>query len=197
MVEKTQTKTLMSNGDSMPSEKVQKTLPWCREKRSRRIPLFLAHMATWQSCSRALLSVSPSRPWVMYLTHLSLQRRHSLSTAFRHNLHTFKQLSPSWQHHSQVTQNVIVFNIYLCPNILSPFKTLQPGYGTGGTGWGEQAGIVGTFKSLLRQAAWLLVPHDICFFTYIYSYLFLIAEKGLAELINGGSSFESVLLQVV
>lgn len=157
-------------------------------------------LPTWQPGRAAAEPCSqchhPGPGW-WYLTHLSLQRRHSLSTAFRHNLHTFKQLSPSWQHHSHVTQNVIVFNIYLCPNILSPFKTLQPGYGTGGTGWGEQAGIVGTFKSLLRQAAWLLVPHDICFFTYIYSYLFLIAEKGLAELINGGSSFESVLLQVV
>lgn len=62
-------------------------------------------------------------------------------------------------------------------------------------GGGRGVVLQGAFKVCSgRQAAQLLVPRYFCFFTYIYSCLFLTGEKGLAEPMKRGSSFESVLL---
>lgn len=55
----TQNKTLMSSEDHMLSEKVQNPLSKYRGKRSRKIPLFLTHKTTWQSCGSPELQQSP------------------------------------------------------------------------------------------------------------------------------------------
>lgn len=134
----------MSNGNSMHQRKYKKNSLDAGGKGGQRFLLSLPARQLGKAVAH-LQSVTPSRPWMMYLTHTSLQQRHwvsaALGTSSTHLNICLLHDSMSW-----VTQNVTVFHVYLCPKIFSLFRTLQPGNGTGGTEWEKGADTAGTFK---------------------------------------------------